>query len=59
VTFVSCSFCAQFIRTKDPDPAFDFDEDPEFKYGYQNNAKFYADFKTAEKNSKNLLPKKF
>jgi hypothetical protein len=26
--------------------------------GYQNNAEFYADFETAEKNVKNLLTKK-
>jgi hypothetical protein len=29
-----------------------------FEYGYQNNAEFYADFETDEKNVKNLLTKK-
>ncbi len=29
-----------------------------FEYGYQNNAEFYADFETVEKNAKNLLTKK-
>ncbi len=29
-----------------------------FEYGYQNNAEFYADFKTGEKNVKHLLKKK-
>ncbi len=29
-----------------------------FEFGYQNNAKFYADFKTAEKNVKTLQTKK-
>jgi hypothetical protein len=29
-----------------------------FEYGYQNNAEFYADFKTVEKKMKNLLTKK-
>ncbi len=28
-----------------------------FEYGYQNNAEFYADFETVEKNVKNLLKK--
>jgi hypothetical protein len=31
---------------------------PKFKYGYQNNSEFYADFGTVEKNAKNLLTKK-
>ena len=31
-----------------------------FEYGgYQNNAEFYADFETAEKNAKNLLTKSY
>jgi hypothetical protein len=29
-----------------------------FEDGYQNNAEFYADFETVEKNVKNLLTKK-
>jgi hypothetical protein len=29
-----------------------------FKCGYQNNAEFYADFETVEKNVKNLITKK-
>ncbi len=29
-----------------------------FEYGYQNNAEFYADFETVEKNVKNLITKK-
>jgi hypothetical protein len=29
-----------------------------FEYGYQSNPEFYADFKTVEKNAKNLLTKK-
>jgi hypothetical protein len=29
-----------------------------FEYGYQNNAKFYADSKPVEKNAKNWLTKK-
>jgi hypothetical protein len=29
-----------------------------FEYGYQNNAELYVDFKTVEKNAKNLLTKK-
>ncbi len=29
-----------------------------FEYGYQNNAEFYADLETVEKNVKNLLTKK-
>ncbi len=28
-----------------------------FEYGYQNNAEFYADFETVEKNVKNVLTK--
>jgi hypothetical protein len=28
-----------------------------FENGYQNNAEFYADFETVEKNAKNLLTK--
>ncbi len=30
-----------------------------FEYGYQNNAEFYADFETVEKNVKNLLKKSY
>jgi hypothetical protein len=30
----------------------------QFEYGYQNNAEFYADFGTVEKNVKKLLTKK-
>ncbi len=29
-----------------------------FEYGYENNAEFYADFETVEKNAKNSLTKK-
>jgi hypothetical protein len=29
-----------------------------FEYGYQNNAEFYVDLRTVEKNAKNLLTKK-
>jgi hypothetical protein len=29
-----------------------------FKFGYQNNADFYADFEPVEKNAKNLRTKK-